>query len=89
MQHIFHMMERRTLGAAYFFYCQKELLDAHSAESDAHATWEILLAQIERYPNIGTTIEHIVKFTGEDEIGVALYSILRWWFLVSKGCIRL
>jgi DNA polymerase-3 subunit epsilon len=68
VQKIFHMMEQRTLGAAYKFYCDKCLEDAHSAEADAHATWEILLAQIERYPHIGTTIEHIVKFTGEDDI---------------------
>lgn len=68
VQKIFHLMEQRTLTAAYKFYCDKCLEDAHSAEADAHATWEILLAQIERYPHIGNTVEHIVKFTGEDEI---------------------
>jgi DNA polymerase-3 subunit epsilon len=68
VQKIFHMMEQRTLSAAYKFYCDKCLDGAHSAEADAHATWEILLAQIERYPHIGTTIENIVKFTGEDDI---------------------
>ena len=68
VQKVFHLMEQRTLSAAYKFYCDKCLDEAHSAEADAHATWEILLAQIERYPNIGTTIEEIVKFTGEDDI---------------------
>lgn len=68
VQKIFHLMEQRTLSAAYKFYCDKCLEDAHSAEADAHATWEILLAQVERYPHIGTTVEHIVKFTGEDDI---------------------
>src|SRR6476646_540646 len=68
VQKIFHMMEQRTLSAAYKFYCDKCLDEAHSAEADAHATWEILLAQVERYPNIGTTIENIVKFIGEDDI---------------------
>jgi DNA polymerase-3 subunit epsilon len=68
VQKVFHLMEQRTLSAAYKFYCDKCLDEAHSAEADAHATWEILLAQIERYPNIGTTIEQIVKFTGEDDI---------------------
>jgi DNA polymerase-3 subunit epsilon len=68
VQKIFHMMEQRTLSAAYRFYCDKCLEGAHSAEADAHATWEILLSQMERYPHIGTTVEHIVKFTGEDEI---------------------
>lgn len=62
------MMEQRTLGAAYQFYCHKTLQDAHTAEADATATWEILEAQIERYPQIGNTVESIVKFTGEDEI---------------------
>jgi len=68
VQKIFHLMEQRTLSAAYKFYCDKCLEDAHSAEADAHATWEIFLAQVERYPHIGTTVEHVVKFTGEDEI---------------------
>lgn len=68
VQKIFHQMEQRTLSAAYKFYCNKNLEGAHSAEVDAQATWEILLAQIERYPNIGNTVESIVKFTGEDDI---------------------
>lgn len=68
VQKVFHMMEQRTLSAAYKFYCQKTLEDAHSAEADATATWEVLEAQIERYPQIGNTVESIVKFTGEDDI---------------------
>jgi DNA polymerase-3 subunit epsilon len=68
VQKVFHMMEQRTLSAAYKFYCQKTLDDAHSAEADATATWEVLEAQIERYPQIGDTVESIVKFTGEDDI---------------------
>lgn len=68
VQKVFHMMEQRTLGAAYKFYCGKTLEGAHSAEADATATWEILEAQVERYPNIGSDVESIVKFTGEDDI---------------------
>jgi DNA polymerase-3 subunit epsilon len=68
VQKVFHMMEQRTLGAAYKFYCQKTLEGAHSAEVDATATWEVLEAQVERYPQIGDTVESIVKFTGEDDI---------------------
>lgn len=68
VQKVFHMMEQRTLGAAYKFYCNKTLDGAHSAEVDATATWEVLEAQIERYPQIGDTVESIVKFTGEDDI---------------------
>ena len=68
VQKVFHMMEQRTLSAAYKFYCNKTLEGAHGAEVDASATWEVLEAQIERYPQIGDTVENIVKFTGEDDI---------------------
>jgi DNA polymerase-3 subunit epsilon len=68
VQKVFHMMEQRTLTAAYKFYCQKNLDDAHSAEADAVATWEVLEAQLLKYPQIGNTVEAIVKFTGEDQI---------------------
>ncbi|MFT7331499.1 MAG: DNA polymerase-3 subunit epsilon, partial [Roseivirga sp.] len=49
VQVIFHKKEQRTLGAGYKFYCDKELVDAHSAEADTLATYEILLAQLEKY----------------------------------------
>jgi len=68
VQKIFHMIEQRTLTAAYKFYCNKQLTDAHSAEADATATWEVLEAQVQRYPQIGNTVQSIVKFTGEDDI---------------------
>ena len=68
VQKVFHLMEQRTLSAAYKFYCNKILEGAHGAEADATATWEVLEAQVERYPNIGNTLESIVKFTGEDDI---------------------
>lgn len=48
-QKIFHMMEKRTLSAAYKFYCDKELNDAHSAEADTEATLEVFEAQMRRY----------------------------------------
>jgi DNA polymerase-3 subunit epsilon len=68
VQKVFHMMEQRTLTAAYKFYCQKDLEGAHSAEADARATMEILEAQVVRYPQIGNTIDSIIKFTGEEII---------------------
>lgn len=68
VQKIFHQMEQRTLTAAYKFYCNKNLEGAHGAEADALATWEVLEAQLDRYPNVGNTVEAIVKFTGEDDI---------------------
>ncbi len=49
VQNIFHQMEQRTLKAAYQFYCGKAIINAHSAEADIRATYEVLLAQIERY----------------------------------------
>lgn len=67
VQTIFHLMEKRTLGAAYKFYCDKELTDAHSAEADASATWEILEAQLARYEHLGNTVETVLKFTGEEK----------------------
>jgi DNA polymerase-3 subunit epsilon len=67
VQTIFHMMEKRTLEAAYKFYCAKDLIDAHSAEADALATWEVLEAQLERYENLGKTIDTVLQFTGEEK----------------------
>lgn len=54
-QKIFHMMEKRTLSAAYQFYCDKSLENAHSAEADTLATWEVLDAQIARYEGMNLT----------------------------------
>ncbi len=68
VQKVFHLMEQRTLGAAYKFYCDKNLDGAHSAEVDATATWEILEAQLKRYPQLGNSVEGIIKFTGEENI---------------------
>lgn len=68
VQKVFHMMEQRTLGAAYKFYCDKNLDGAHSAEVDATATWAILEAQLKRYPQLGNSVEGIIKFTGEENI---------------------
>jgi DNA polymerase-3 subunit epsilon len=68
VQKVYHKMEQRTLSAAYLFYCNKNLEDAHTAEADATATWEVLEAQVIKYPNIGNTVDSIVKFTGEDQI---------------------
>ena len=52
VQVIYHKIEQRTLSAAYKFYCGKELVDAHSALADTRATYEILMAQLDKYPDI-------------------------------------
>lgn len=52
VQNIFHQMEQRTLKAAYQFYCGKTIENAHSAEADIKATYEVLLAQIQKYEGV-------------------------------------
>lgn len=68
VQKIFHQMEQRTLAAAYKFYCNKTIENAHSAEADAAATAEILEAQLQRYPQLGSTLDTVLKVIGEDQI---------------------
>jgi DNA polymerase III subunit epsilon len=66
VQKIFHMMEQRTLSAAYKFYCNKNLDGAHGAEADASATWEILEAQLTKYPQLGSSVDTIITCIGDD-----------------------
>jgi DNA polymerase III subunit epsilon len=68
VQHIFYTMEPRTLTAAYKFYCQKELVNAHSAEADVDATIDVFLSQLERYDSLGNSIDTILAKIGEDKI---------------------
>ena len=63
VQVIFHKMEQRTLEAAYLFYCGKTLEDAHSAEADTRATYEVLKAQLERYPNLENDVDFLADFS--------------------------
>lgn len=63
VQNIFHKMEQRTLSAAYKFYCQKNLENAHSAEADTTATFEVLEAQLERYPELENDVKFLHDFS--------------------------
>lgn len=63
VQTIFHLMEQRTLSAAYKFYCNKKLVDAHTAMADVRATYEILQSQLDTYSNIKNDIDFISAFT--------------------------
>ena len=66
VQNIFHMMEPRTLKAAYMFYCGKELENAHAAEADTLATYEVLKGQLDRYegdPRIENNMNKLARFT--------------------------
>ncbi|HEA21285.1 hypothetical protein LCGC14_1618180 [marine sediment metagenome] len=86
VQTIFHKMEKRTLSAAYKFYCDKDLIDAHSAEADTLATYEVLLSQLDRYPELENNVKKLAEFSthrqfadfagflGYDEEGVEIFS---------------
>ena len=63
VQTIFHKMEKRTLEAAYKFYCDKELTNAHSAYADTEATYEVLKAQLDRYENLDNDISWLAGFS--------------------------
>ena len=63
VQVVFHKMEQRTLVAAYQFYCDKDLTEAHSAEADTRATYEVLKAQLDRYPDLQNDVDFLSKFT--------------------------
>ncbi|MEE9350124.1 MAG: 3'-5' exonuclease [Flavobacteriaceae bacterium] len=63
VQTIFHKKEQRTLTAGYQFYCNKDLTDAHSAEADTLATYEIFLAQIEKYDDLENDMGKLAEFS--------------------------
>lgn len=63
VQVIFHKKEQRTLSAGYKFYCGKDLEDAHSAEADTHATYEILKAQLDKYDDIENSVDALSEYS--------------------------
>lgn len=63
VQVIYHKMEQRTLSAAYKFYCGKNLEDAHSAEGDTRATYEVLKAQLDRYSELQNDMNWLSQYT--------------------------
>ncbi|WP_298881394.1 3'-5' exonuclease [uncultured Polaribacter sp.] len=63
VQVIFHKKEQRTLSAGYQFYCGKELEGAHGAEADTNATYEILLAQLDKYDDIKNTVDALSDYS--------------------------
>jgi DNA polymerase III, epsilon subunit and related 3''-5'' exonucleases len=65
VQTIFHKMEQRTLVAAYKLYCSKDLVGAHSAEADTRATFEVLEAQLDRYPDLKNDIDFLADFSSQ------------------------
>ncbi len=67
VQNIFHKMEQRTLVTAYKFYCGKNLEEAHTAEADTRATYEVLKAQLDRYPELANDIDTLAEFSSQGE----------------------
>ena len=63
VQVIFHKKEERTLSAGYKFYCGKDLENAHSAEADTHATYEILKAQLDKYEDLENDVKFLNKYS--------------------------
>lgn len=68
VQNIFHRMEQRTLSAAYKFYCGKDLTNAHSAEADTQATYEILEAQIQKYEELQPDVDFLSEFSNRQRV---------------------
>lgn len=68
VQRIYHNLEPRNLAAAYKFYCEKELTNAHSAMADARATFEVLIAQLDRYANeLKNDIDFLHEFSKDGD----------------------
>ena len=77
VQTIFHKKEQRTLSAAYRFYCDKDLEGAHSANADTRATYEVLMAQLDRYEDLPNDIEALAEYSSQnrnvDLVGRLIY----------------
>lgn len=77
VQVIFFKKEQRTLSAAYQFYCNRSLKDAHSSKADTFATYEVLKAQLDMYTDLGNDIEKLSEFSAHnnsaDFIGRIIY----------------
>jgi len=78
VQNIFHKIEKRTLTAAYKFYCNKELINAHSATADTNATYEILLAQLEKYSELDNNVEFLNDFSSREKDFIDLAGFIRY-----------
>ena len=66
VQTIFHKKEQRTLSAAYKFYCDAELEGAHSADADTRATYEVLKAQLDRYPELRYDVSFLSEYSSHN-----------------------
>jgi DNA polymerase-3 subunit epsilon len=67
VQNIYHIMEPRTLSGAFKFYCEKDLINAHSAEADILATYEVLEAQLAKYPDLKNDVNFLSEFSARNK----------------------
>lgn len=78
VQTIFHKKEKRTLEAAYKFYCDKNLEDAHSATADTNATYEVLLSQLDHYEDLENNTKWLAEYSSHkktvDFAGMVVYN---------------
>ena len=78
VQVIFYKREQRTLSAAYQFYCDKDLTDAHSAEADTRATYEVLQSQLDMYPDLQNCVDSLSEYSAHtrsvDFVGRIVYN---------------
>ena len=70
VQNIFHKMEQRTLAAAFQFYCKSEINNAHNALADTEATWEVLKAQLEKYPDLKGEVSFLADFSKAGNLNI-------------------
>ena len=78
VQVIFYKKEQRTLSAAYQFYCKKDLINAHSAEADTRATYEVLQSQLDMYPDLQNDVNELSEYSAHsrtvDFVGRIVYN---------------
>ena len=86
VQTIFHKMEQRTLTAAYKFYCGKDLTEAHSASADTRATYEVLKAQLDRYPDLNNDIPFLSEFSTQNHNVDLAGRIIYRCAGIKRGC---
>lgn len=67
VQNIYHKKEPRTLVAAYRYYCEKDLEDAHSAAADTRATYEVLLSQLSKYDDLENNVDFLANYSGDNK----------------------
>ena len=86
VQTIYHKKEPRNLSAAYRFYCEKELEDAHSSQADIQATYEVLMAQLDKYDDVPTDIDALSEYTSLAKPGTRNVDISGRLIYDDKNC---